>query len=94
MIFTLITALTAYVIGIINFAASSVAFRPLMKTTQDELLLVSRIESLQQPQFLKEILELLQLRRTLVAFTFPLLILESRLRAISRSSHFLTWCVY
>jgi hypothetical protein len=72
IIFTVITGVTAYIIGIINFAASSVAFRPLVDATQDELLLVSRLESLQQPQLLKEVLELLHVKRTLVAFTFPL----------------------
>jgi len=71
-IFIVITGLTAYVIGIINFAASSVAFRWLANATQEEVLLVSRIESLQQPQVLKEVLELLFIKRTLIAFTVPL----------------------
>lgn len=71
-IFTVITALTAYAIGIINFAGSSVAFRRLANATEHELLIVSRIESLQQPQVLKETLELMQLKRALLAFTFPL----------------------
>jgi NAD/NADP transhydrogenase beta subunit len=71
-IFLVITALTAYAIGMINFAGSSVAFRYLENATETELLLVSRIESLQQPQLLKEALELLQLKHALIAFTFPL----------------------
>jgi NAD/NADP transhydrogenase beta subunit len=71
-IFIVITALTAYVIGMINFAGSSVAFRHLANATESDLLLVSRIEFLQQPQLLKEVLDLLQLKHTLVAFTFPL----------------------
>jgi hypothetical protein len=71
-VFIVITGLTAYAIGMINFAASSVAVRQLTKATENELLLISRIESLQQPQLLKEIVELLQLKRTLAAFTFPL----------------------
>jgi hypothetical protein len=72
IIFVVITALTAYVIGIINFAASCVAFGYLKKTSQNELLLVSQIEALQQPQVLKEFLELLHVKRTLLAFAFPL----------------------
>lgn len=72
IIFTVITALTAYVIGTINFAASCVAFGYLEKTSQDEVMLVSQIESLQQPQVLKETLELLHVKRTLVVFIFPL----------------------
>ena len=67
-----IMALTAYVIGMINFAGSSVALRRLANATAGDLLLISRIESLQQPQLLKEVVELLQLKHTLVAFTFPL----------------------
>ena len=67
-IFIVITALAAYAIGMINFAGSSVAFRHLAKATEGDLLLVSRFESLQQPQLLKEALDLLQLKRTLVAF--------------------------
>jgi hypothetical protein len=71
-IFVVITTLTAYALGIINFAGSSVAFRHLANATESELLIVSRIEYLQQPQLLKETIELLQLKRALVAFTFPL----------------------
>ena len=71
-IFAVITALTAYAIGIINFAGSSVAFRRLANSTERELLIVSRIESLQQTQLLKETLEFMQLKRALLAFTFPL----------------------
>lgn len=61
-IFIVNTALTAYAIGMINFAGSRVAFRYLENATESELLLVSRIESLQQPQLLKEAVELLQLK--------------------------------
>ena len=71
-IFIVITALAAYAIGMINFAGSSVAFRHLATATESDLLLVSRFESRQQPQLMKEALELLQLKRTLVAFAFPL----------------------
>jgi hypothetical protein len=42
-------------------------------------LLISRIESIQQPQLLKEVLELLRVKRTLVAFSFPLLYLGGTL---------------
>jgi len=73
IIFTAITAVTAYIIGVINFAVSSVALRSLVSATKDELLLISRIESFQQPQLLKEALELLHVKRTLVAFAFPLI---------------------
>lgn len=72
IIFAVITILTAYAIGVINFAASCVVFRRLGKRTQNELLLVSQIESLEQPQVLKEFLELLHVKRALLAFTFPL----------------------
>jgi len=72
VIFIVITALTVYIIGIINFAASSVAFKSLVDTTHGELKLISRIESLRQPQVLKEVVELLHVRRTLLAFAFPL----------------------
>ena len=71
-IFLVITALAAYAIGMINFAGSGVALGPLANATESELLIVSRIESLQRPQLLKEILEIFQLRRALVAFAFPL----------------------
>jgi hypothetical protein len=72
IIFTVITAVIAYIIGIINIAGSEMVFSSLVKTTEDDLLLISRIESLQQPELLKEILDLLNVKRTLVGFIFPL----------------------
>jgi hypothetical protein len=87
-IFIAITALAAYAIGMINFAGSSVAFRHLAKATGNDLLLVSRFESLQQPQLLKEALELLQLKRTLVAFAFPLFYFGAALACDFKESSF------
>jgi hypothetical protein len=72
IIFGVITVVTAYTIGTINVAVSELVFRSSVKATGDDLLVISRIESLQQPTLLKEILDLIQLKRTLVGFTFPL----------------------
>jgi len=71
-IFLVIAGLSAYAIGLINVAGSSVALRRLADATDTDLVLVSRFEGLQQPYVLKEALELLQLKRALVAFAFPL----------------------
>lgn len=64
--------LSAYVVGIINFMGSSVVFRKSEQMTSNELLLVNNVESLQKSQVLKEFVELLQMKRMLIAFIFPL----------------------
>ena len=73
-VFVPITALTAYVLGIINVAVSSLLFSLLWKDIKDDLALISQVEALQKPQLLKETLDLLHIKRTLVASFFPLVI--------------------
>jgi hypothetical protein len=60
----------------INIAGSALLFGSFANANKNgELLLINRIESIQQPELLKEVLELLRVKRTLVAFSFPLLYL-------------------
>jgi hypothetical protein len=73
-VFVAITAVTAYVLGIINVAVSSLLFSLLWRDTKDDLALISQIEALRKPQLLKETLDFLHIKRTLVASFFPLLI--------------------
>jgi hypothetical protein len=67
-----LAGVTAYVIGIINVAGSSVAFNRLVRKRKDDLLIISQVESLKQPQVLREVLDLLNVKRTLIAFVIPL----------------------
>jgi hypothetical protein len=78
-VFVAITAVVAYVLGIINVAGSSLLFGRLWKTTNDEWVLISRIEALQKPQLLKEALDSLHIKRALVASFFPLVVFGSGL---------------
>lgn len=71
-IFLPATALAAYVLGVINVTAANLVFAAVAKKAKDDLIIVSRIESLNRAQLLKETLDILNLRRTLIAFTFPL----------------------
>src|SRR5206468_5537650 len=64
----------AYVLGIINVAGSSLIFNSRLKDVEDDLVLVARIENLGKPFLLKETLDLLHIKRTLVAFILPLFI--------------------
>jgi hypothetical protein len=73
-VFVPITAVAAYVLGIINVAASGLLFSLLWKDTKDDLVLISQIEALQKPQLLKEALDFLSIKRALVASFFPLII--------------------
>jgi hypothetical protein len=73
-VFAPITAVTAYVLGIVNVAVSSLLFGWLWKNTKDDLVLISQIETLQKPQLLKETLDFLYIKRALVASFFPLII--------------------
>jgi hypothetical protein len=78
-VFVAITAVVAYVLGIINVAGSSLLFGWLWKTTNDDWVLISRIEALQKPQLLKEVLDFLHIKRALVASFFPLVVVGSGL---------------
>ena len=73
-IFVPVTAVAAYVLGIVNVAVSSLLFSLLWKNATDDLVIISQIEALQKPQLLKETLDLLYIRRALIASFFPLLI--------------------
>jgi hypothetical protein len=73
-VFVPITVLAAYVLGIINVAASGLLFSLLWKDTKDDLVLISQIEALQKPHLLKETLDFLHIKRALVASFFPLII--------------------
>jgi hypothetical protein len=73
-VFGPITAVTAYVLGIVNVAVSSLLFSVLWKDTKDDLVLISQIETLQKPHLLKELLDVLYIKRALVASFFPLII--------------------
>ncbi len=66
------TALAAYVLGVIDVTASNLVFAALTRKAKDDLIIVNRIESLNKAQLLKETLDVLNLRRTLIAFAFPL----------------------
>jgi hypothetical protein len=68
-----IAGVTAYVIGIVNVAGSSILFDRLVRKRKDDLLIISQFESLKQPQVLKEALDLLNVKRTLIAFMIPLI---------------------
>jgi len=65
-------AVAMYVLGVINVAASGFVFNRVAGKAQDDLVIVSRIESLKKPQLLKETLDVLNIKRTLIAFFFPL----------------------
>jgi len=73
-VFVPITAVTAYVLGIINVAASSLLFSVLWTDAKDDLVLIDQVEALHKPQLLKETLDVLHIKRTLVASFFPLII--------------------
>ena len=72
LLFTGITAVTAYIVGTINVAASNFLFTFQLNRNKEELILISHIESLQQPQLLKEMVDLINLKRSLIGFSFPL----------------------
>jgi hypothetical protein len=65
--------IVAYAIGTVVVSASNLVFTRIVRLQADDLQVVSQIESLKQPQLLNETLDLLNVRRTLVSFTFPLL---------------------
>jgi len=73
-VFVPITAVVAYVLGIVNVAVSSMLLRLLWNDIGDDLVLISEVEALQQPHLLKETLDVLHIERALVASVFPLLI--------------------
>ena len=73
LIFLAITPLTAYVVGVIVSAGSNLAFSRLVPIRNDDLLIVSEIESLEKPQLLKETLDFINIRRTLVSCVGPLI---------------------
>jgi hypothetical protein len=72
-IFGAIAAVVAYVLGIINVAGSSLLFNRIWKEAGDDWAFLSRIEALQKPHLLKEALDVLHVKRALVASFFPLL---------------------
>ena len=64
--------IVAYAIGTVIVSASNLVFTRMVPTQADDLQVVSQIEALKKPQLLNETLDLLNVRRTLVSFTFPL----------------------
>ncbi|HLG17782.1 MAG TPA: hypothetical protein VJH03_25290 [Blastocatellia bacterium] len=72
-VFVPIAAVTAYVLGIINVAVSSLLFSLVCEDAKDDLVVISQLEGLQKPQLLKETLDFLHINRALVAFFLPLI---------------------
>jgi hypothetical protein len=68
-----LAGISAYAIGTVVVSASNLVFTRIVRIQADDLYVVSQIESLKKPQLLNETLDLLNVRRTLVSFTFPLL---------------------
>ena len=66
-----IAGVAAYGAGIVNVAGSSLLFRRRVEW-DDELVLISRVEAARLPQVLKETLDYLSVKRTLIAFSLPL----------------------
>lgn len=73
-ILILTTFVAAYLLGIVNFASSNLLFNLWAKRVHNELIIVSRIEPLNQPQVMKEMLDLLHVKRSLIAFSIPLVV--------------------
>lgn len=74
LIFLAITPLTAYVIGVVITAGSSLVFANWAPLRHDDLLIVNEVELLNKPQLMKETLDLINVRRTLVACVAPLIL--------------------
>lgn len=67
-----LAGVSAYAIGTVNVTLSNLLFTWRVRVQSDDLQVVSQVESFKKPQLLNEALDLLNVRRTLVAYALPL----------------------